>query len=130
MRSAEIDGLQDQIKKRLRLIEENGVPNYFGEQRFGRGGGNIALAESVFAGRRVKRDKRSIAISSARSLLFNHILENRVRNGTWNQLQAGDLANLDGSGSVFAVGDVTTDLSDRCKASDIHPTSLAATVRH
>ncbi len=122
LRSAEIDGLRGEIETRLRLIEENGVPNYFGEQRFGRDGGNIALAEVVFAGRRVKRDKRSIAISSARSLLFNHILETRVGNGTWNQLQAGDLANLDGSGSVFAVEEVTTDLADRCFASDIHPT--------
>jgi tRNA pseudouridine13 synthase len=122
LRSAEIDGLRDEIKKRLRLIEENGVPNYFGEQRFGRDGGNIALADAVFAGRRVKRDKRSIAISSARSLLFNHILQTRVRTGTWNQLQAGDLANLDGSGSVFAVEELTPDLMNRCEASDIHPT--------
>lgn len=122
LRSSEIDGLRDDIKARLQLIEENGIPNYFGEQRFGRDGGNIALAEAVFAGRRVKRDKRSIAISSARSLLFNHILDTRVRNGTWNQLQAGDLANLDGSGSVFAVEEVTTDLADRCNTHDIHPT--------
>ena len=122
LRSAEIDGRRDEIKARLQMIEENGVPNYFGEQRFGRDGGNIALAEAVFAGRRVKRDKRSIAISSARSLLFNHILDTRVRNQTWNQLQAGDIANLDGSGSVFAVEEVTTDLADRCDAFDIHPT--------
>ena len=122
LRSPAIDGLRDEISARLKLIEEQGVPNYFGEQRFGRDGGNIELAPDVFAGRRVKRDKRSIAISSARSLLFNHILDTRVRNRTWNKLQAGDLANLDGSGSVFAVEEVTTDLADRCKTFDIHPT--------
>jgi len=122
LRSAEIDGLRDEISSRVWIIEKNGIPNYFGEQRFGRGGGNIELAKAVFAGRRVKRDKRSIAISSARSLLFNHILDARVRNETWNQLLAGDVANLDGSGSIFAVDKMTPDLTDRCDACDIHPT--------
>ena len=122
LRSTEIDGLRGEIETRLRLIEENGVPNYFGEQRFGRDGGNIALAEAVFGGRRVKRDKRGIAISSARSLLFNAILGGRVRDKTWDQIKEGDLANLDGSGSVFTVDELTTDLTDRCHASDIHPT--------
>ena len=123
LRSTGIEAIRDQIGARLRLIEEQGVPNYFGEQRFGRDGGNIALAEAVFSGRRVKRDKRSIAISSARSLLFNHILDTRVQDGTWNQLQEGDLANLEGSGSVFAVDALTPELKDRCEAFDIHPTA-------
>lgn len=122
LRSPDIEACRDQIRSRLELIEKQGVPNYFGEQRFGRDGGNIELAEAVFAGRRVKRDKRSIAISSARSLLFNHILEARVRDGTWNQLRVGDLANLDGSGSVFAVDELTADLMERCDTDDVHPT--------
>lgn len=122
LRSPQIVEIRDEINSRLQIIEKHGVPNYFGEQRFGRDGGNIAMAEAVFAGRRVKRDKRSIAISSARSLLFNAILDGRVRDETWDQLQSGDLANLDGSGSVFAVEDLTTDLTDRCNTLDIHPT--------
>ena len=122
LRSSKVDEIRDEISSRLRIIEKNGIPNYFGEQRFGRSGGNIELAEAIFAGRRVKRDKRSIAISSARSLLFNHILDARVRNETWYQLLAGDVANLDGSGSIFAVDKVTPDLTDRCDACDIHPT--------
>jgi len=34
---------------------------------------------------------------------------------------AGDTANLDGSGSVFAVDDVTPELERRCSELDIHP---------
>jgi tRNA pseudouridine13 synthase len=97
------------------------VPNYFGEQRFGRAGANIALCKAMFAGRRLARAKRSIALSTARSLIFNAILDVRVRDGSWNRIVPGELANLDGSGSVFAVDDVTDELSVRCDEMDIHP---------
>ena len=110
------------LENRLAIISERGVPNYFGEQRFGRGGSNILLARDMLTGKRVKRDIRSIAISAARSLLFNRILDARVRDGTWNRFAAGDLANLDGSGSVFPVDEVTPELVSRCAGFDIHPT--------
>ena len=59
------------IDVRLAAIAEEGVPNYFGEQRFGRGGANLAMADQWAAGKRLPRHKRSIAISSARAFLFN-----------------------------------------------------------
>ena len=59
------------VDERLRRIEQAGIPNYFGEQRFGRGGTNIHTAERLFAGQRMKRDQRSMALSAARSFLFN-----------------------------------------------------------
>lgn len=111
----------DEIRGRLEIIETQGVPNYFGEQRFGRDGNNIELAREVLAGKRVKREQRSIAISAARSFLFNQILDARVCDGTWNVIQAGDLANLDGSNSVFGVDDVSKELLTRCSDMDIHP---------
>jgi tRNA pseudouridine13 synthase len=123
LRASGIGDKHDEIAARIRTLAEQGVPNYFGEQRFGRDGGNLELAEAVFAGRRVKRDKRSIAISAARSFLFNRILDARVRGGIWNKLQLGDVANLDGSGSIFSVDELTDDLLDRCAACDLHPTA-------
>ena len=42
-------------------------------------------------------------LSAARSLIFNAILAERVAQGSWNRLLPGDVANLDGRGSVFAV---------------------------
>lgn len=114
----------DPLEERLQTIREAGVPNYFGEQRFGRDGGNIALANSWAAGRRLPRHKRSIAISSARSYLFNELLAARVTDKSWNKLFAGDVANLEGSGSVFEVDDANDELRERCTALDIHPTAL------
>lgn len=116
----------DLFSERLSLIREQGVPNYFGPQRFGRDGGNIELANAWAAGKRLPRHKRSIAISTARSFLFNEILQQRVAGGTWNQLLPGDLANLDGTGSVFEVESIDDDLEQRCREMDIHPAAELA----
>lgn len=109
------------IEERLGDIERCGVPNYFGTQRFGRGGSNVELAERLFAGRRMKRDRQSIALSAARSFLFNAILDRRVHDGSWNRVRPGELVNLDGSRSVFMAGD--ENLDDRLAALDVHPTA-------
>ena len=50
-----------------------------------------------------------------------------MRGGTWNRLAAGDVANLDGRGSVFAVTqadlDADTSLATRGDELDLHPTA-------
>jgi tRNA pseudouridine13 synthase len=112
------------IDERLAAIAAEGVPNYFGEQRFGRGGGNLAMADQWAAGKRLPRHKRSIAISSARSFLFNQNLQQRVQQQTWNRLLPGDVANLDGSGSVFTVESVDEDIERRCQEMDLHPAGV------
>ena len=106
----------------LATVVEHGFPNYFGEQRFGHGARNLALASRLFAGRRLPRSQRSIALSAARSFLFNLVLERRVRERTWNTLLPGDCANLDGSGSVFPVDVVDENLLGRAATLDLHPT--------
>lgn len=112
----------ERLRERVARVSAAGVPNYFGEQRFGHDGNNIELAQELFAGKRIKRDTRSIAISAARSLLFNRILDARVRDGSWNRILPGELANLDGSGSVFAVEKIDAAIRTRCETLDIHPT--------
>ncbi len=109
------------LRERLMQVRDTGVPNYFGEQRFGHNGGNLGLAGGLFAGQRLSRDKRSIALSAARSFLFNQILQERVRNGTWNTLLPGDCASLDGSSSFFSVAGVNNELDRRSDELDIHP---------
>ena len=121
LRGDEVDAHRKELAERLEAMAVNGAPNYFGEQRFGRDGGNIALGEAVLAGRRVSRNKRSIGLSAVRSLHFNNELSDRIEAGTWNCLLPGDKANLDGSGSVFDVEEVTDELSQRCAELDIHP---------
>lgn len=121
VRAERLQDCGQQLERRLTAIAANGVPNYFGEQRFGRDGNNVDLSRRLFAGKRMSRGKRSIALSVARSLIFNAILEKRVRGETWNQILPGELANLDGSASVFAVAEVTAELVQRCVEQDIHP---------
>jgi len=112
----------EHLDQLIRTIGEQGVPNYFGEQRFGRSGNNLALAESLFAGKRLTREKRSIALSSARAWLFNQVLQRRVETGSWSVFEQGDIAALDGSGSIFVVQEVDETIAGRCRQLDLHPT--------
>ncbi|SFC73313.1 tRNA pseudouridine13 synthase [Microbulbifer thermotolerans] len=69
----------------------SGVPNFFGEQRFGREGNNLDLARRLAeeAGR-CRRSEKSFAMSAARSWLFNLVLAERVRLGCWRESIAGE----------------------------------------
>lgn len=109
------------IDARLQVIAARGVPNYFGEQRFGREGDNISAALAMFAGRRVRREQRSILLSAARSQLFNQILDARVRAEVWDQPLPGEVFILDGSRSVFGPEVLDDALRARLAAFDIHP---------
>lgn len=120
------DGLaseKEALDRRLSAIGASGVPNYFGEQRFGINESNLENARALFSGRRLPRHTRSLALSAARSMLFNAVLDARVRDGTWNRIIDGEVANLDGSGSIFLVEAADEQIQIRCAAGDIHPTA-------
>ena len=117
----DVRGERAAIDARLAQIAASGLPNWFGEQRFGREGGNIAAALSMFAGRRVRRDQRSILLSAARSELFNRVLAARVRDASWNQGLEGEVWMLSGSRSVFGPEPWSEDLAARLARFDIHP---------
>lgn len=122
LRAEGLGALGSEIAARVTDLEAFGAPNYFGAQRFGHGGDNVDLGRAALAGRRLSRHRRSIGISALRSMLFNELLDARVRDGTWNRLLPGELANLDGSASVFAVQELTPELIERCRVFDVHPT--------
>ncbi|MDH3758147.1 MAG: tRNA pseudouridine(13) synthase TruD [Gammaproteobacteria bacterium] len=123
LRTPDAGGMRQTVDERLASIAARGLPNYFGPQRFGRDGANLDLARRLFAGARLKRDKRSIAISAARSFLFNQILSARVADGSWERILPGEVVNLDGSGSVFRADAVDESLERRVADMDIHPTA-------
>jgi tRNA pseudouridine13 synthase len=123
LRLRDADGERAAVDARLRAIAARGVPNYFGEQRFGREGDNVANALAMFAGRRVARAQRSHLLSAARSQLFNRVLAARVEAGDWDAALDGEVWMLDGSRSVFGPLPFDTALAARLAAFDIHPTA-------
>lgn len=118
----ELEGDAAEVDARLQAIASRGVPNYFGEQRFGRGGDNVAAALAMFAGRRVSRDQRGVLLSAARSELFNRVLAARVEADCWDRPLDGEVWMLDGSRSVFGPQPFDDTLAHRLATFDIHPT--------
>ncbi len=95
---------KNSIAGRLTTVERHGVPNYFGEQRFG--GQNLAEAQRWFAGgRRPSRFKRGLLLSVARAHLFNAVLAKRVVAGNWNKALDGEIFVLGDGNSLFTSED-------------------------
>lgn len=94
---------RDDVEQRLAAILRDGVPNYFGSQRFGLGGSNLSAARRWAAGGAPLRDrnKRSFALSAARSAMFNHVVSERLKARPVNQMIDGDALQLAGRGSWF-----------------------------
>ncbi len=113
-----------ELGSRLAIIREQGVPNYFGSQRFGREGANITQVEALFSGQLTLRNRklRGLLLSTARSLIFNAVLSRRVEEHSWNTVLAGEICMLDGSHSVFHAESVDDVLTARAQTGDLHPT--------
>jgi tRNA pseudouridine13 synthase len=127
LRVRELAGDLDALVERLENVRAHGVPNGFGEQRFG--GNNIARAHALFRGdlkRKPSKSKRGFYLSAARSLIFNRVLIERIRQGHWNRLIEGDLAILDGTRSFFPADPNDPDQIRRCEELDIHPSGPLA----
>jgi len=108
----------------LEKIKQQGVPNYFGSQRFGIDNGNLTKAKAWFSGQRKvkRREEKSIYLSASRSMLFNHLLSLRINEYGWNQLVEGEVMMLDGSHAVFKTEELDNELQERFDKADIHPT--------
>ena len=112
------------LKLRWQKIAADGVPNYFGEQRFGIDGGNIGKARELFAGTKVKdKKKRGIYLSAARSYLFNQVVSQRICNNSFDVLAGGDVCMLAGTQSVFLADEVDDSLRQRLQEKDIDITA-------
>jgi len=114
------------LEQRLGLIRARGVPNYFGYQRFGRDADNLAQVARWFADplqQPSSRTQRGLLLSSARSLIFNAVLSERVAAGNWNHILPGEVVALSGTASSFASHRAgAEELQQRLQQFDIHPT--------
>ena len=112
----------DALAERLARIAREGVPNYFGEQRFGRDAANLAAADALLRGARRPRRDEGLLLSAARSWLFNAVLGARVGAGCWDRVLPGDVMQLDGRGAQFRVDDPDEETAARAARLEIHPT--------
>ena len=103
---------QQNIEQRLTEIKQHGVPNYFGEQRFGRDNHNIEQA-ILWANNEIKvndRKKRGFYLSAARSAIFNDIVSTRIAENHHQTIMLGDALQLTGRGSWFVA--IETELNE------------------
>lgn len=99
---------------------QNGVPNYFGEQRFGHGGHNVSSALTMFEGRKIKdRFKRGMYLSAARSYLFNRVISARVADGLHQQPLLGDCVQFVGNRSFFPLPDLEAESLQRLQSREV-----------
>ncbi len=121
-----IQGDTNGLAKKIEQIKIQGVPNYFGEQRFGIQGRNLDQAIKWFS-REIKprRQQQGIYLSAARAFLFNQIIAQRVIDNTWLQVLPGELLMLAGTNSIFEnIEEDNEILQQRIAEGDIHTTGL------
>ena len=114
----------DDVRRVLAEIETRGLPNYYGEQRFGREGDNAQRAlRWVLGEARAPRGgfHRKLQMSALQSDLFNRCVAERVKSSTLGQVFAGDVMKKHDSGGLFIATDVE-DTQARTDAWEISPT--------
>src|SRR5207248_9992667 len=75
-------------------LSAQGLPNYYGTQRFGRGAETLNLGLALLRGERTQRLSpflRKLALSAAQSALFNQYLGLRLTDGVLRRVLAGDV---------------------------------------
>jgi len=123
LRITELDGDLNSLEDKLQRIKQFGVPNYFGEQRFGREMGNLFKAEKMFRGelKKLKKQHRSLYLSAARSWIFNQLLSKRIQMENWLEPIDGDVFMLNGKSACFAEP-ISDEIKQRLQRAEIHIT--------
>jgi tRNA pseudouridine13 synthase len=118
------DSLAELLAQRLDVLKQQGVPNYFGEQRFGKDLSNLQGVKAWFAGefKPKSRHMQGLYLSAARAWLFNQILAARVEQQNYQSLLDGDVFVLAGSHSWF-YEPLNEALRQRYQRFDIHPSA-------
>ena len=96
----------------LEVLERQGLPNFYGAQRFGYRGDNAEVGLRILRKeQRMPRDRRQgrLLLSSVQSLLFNDVVARRLREGSLRRLLGGEVLQRTDSGAPFVSEDVATD---------------------
>jgi tRNA pseudouridine13 synthase len=108
------------IAARAAELAARGLPNFFGQQRFGHGDRTLREAERFLVRPRKAVSRREKMWASAvQSAIFNTWLALRVSEGTWNQALDGDMLEKI-TGASFVSDDPATD-GPRVAAGEVSP---------
>jgi len=107
--------------ERLERSQRVGMPNRFGEQRFGRDGENVERAKRLLRGERAVADRRAarFLISALQAAVFNAALA--ARETPLDELELGEIAMVHASGGCFVVEDLARE-APRAAAFEISAT--------
>ncbi len=123
------------LEHTLKNIAENGMPNYFGYQRFGKEGNNFQIGESL---KELKKPKKmdKFFINAYQSALFNEWLNKRIifskeaeikgeikEQPQFFKLLKGDILNHYPHGKLFYADDANSEAL-RFKSKEVAPTGL------
>ena len=126
----DVAGDREAIEANLKAIAAQGVPNYFGAQRFGHDGGNVEQGRAMLAREiRVRNPKKKgIYLSAVRSFIFNEVLALRIQQGRWGQTLPGDVMDESGrpTGPLWGRGRVST--TDEAQALELGVAARHATL--
>lgn len=120
-----IQGDLERAQQRLAELAKAGVPNYFGEQRFGKRGANLQKGLEILRGnpklflRRMPKRLFGLMISAVQSEVFNQVVIARLA-GLGTMLD-GDVAFLHKNGACFRIDAAATE-QPRADAFEISPT--------
>ncbi|MBA4065141.1 MAG: tRNA pseudouridine(13) synthase TruD [Isosphaera sp.] len=96
----------------LGRVRAQGLPNFYGPQRFGRDGGTVDLGLQCLAGkapRRIRPFLFRFALSAVQSLLFNDTLGRRMADGLYRTVLAGDVMAKWPAGGMFVAQDAAAE---------------------
>ena len=87
-------------------LKRAGVPNYFGEQRFGRDGDNMTQGLKLLkSGRKARSFQDKFLLSALQSFIYNHYLARRIKDGLFQTVLTGDICKKYATGGLFTSED-------------------------
>ncbi|MEW5739972.1 MAG: tRNA pseudouridine(13) synthase TruD [Myxococcota bacterium] len=107
----------------LDVLRRRGVPNFFGDQRFGVAGDNAEKGKAILlaGGRHRDRFERKLFLSAYQSALFNRVLAARLEADTFTTALAGDVLKKHATGGEFVCEAPEVDQA-RVDAFEVSPT--------
>jgi tRNA pseudouridine13 synthase len=102
---------RDRLVQRLEQLATEGLPNRYGDQRFGARADNTARGLAILRGEQRERDhrRRRLLLSAVQSAVFNQVLALREQTGQLRRVLSGDVLQKSDSGGVFVTDDPAID---------------------